>query len=84
MTQASSSVASVRSRHWVRPPFIRSRWLRRGLLLGAVIYLILAVGSLELNWDRMSQGLGRQRVREREPRALVGRHPGGRLRQPLG
>lgn len=59
MTQASSSVASVRTRHWVRPPFIRSRWLRRGLLLGAVIYLILAVGSLELNWDRMSQGLER-------------------------
>lgn len=41
---------------WKKPPFIRNPLTRYGLLLGAVIYLALSIGSLEINWVRLSQG----------------------------
>ncbi|HSE94257.1 MAG TPA: phosphonate ABC transporter, permease protein PhnE, partial [Methylomirabilota bacterium] len=34
-------------------------WLRRGLLLGLAVYLTLAVGTLEVNWRRVWEGLDR-------------------------
>ena len=44
---------------WSPPPLIRNPWLRYGLYLGAAIYLTLALGSVHINWARLSQGLDR-------------------------
>jgi len=44
---------------WRRPPLIGNRWLRWGIYLGAIAYLVLAVGSLQINWARVAEGLER-------------------------
>lgn len=44
---------------WRRPPFIADGRLRWALMLGAVAYFVLAVGGLEINWVRISEGLER-------------------------
>lgn len=46
-------------RHWKRPPLIASPWLRWGLLVGSLLYLMLAFGTLDVNWDRVAAGLPR-------------------------
>jgi phosphonate transport system permease protein len=46
-------------RVWRRPRLIERAWLRWALVLGAAAYLVLAVGSLEVNWARVSEGLVR-------------------------
>ena len=51
--------SGAQARLWVRPPFIQSAGLRWSLWAGALIYLVLAVGSLEVNWARLTQGLDR-------------------------
>jgi phosphonate transport system permease protein len=47
------------SRRWKRPPLIASPRLRWGMALGAAVYLSLAVGSIEVNWLRVYEGLDR-------------------------
>ncbi len=44
---------------WRRPPFIASAELRWSLRVGAVVYLVLALSSLQVNWARVSEGLVR-------------------------
>lgn len=44
---------------WRKPPLIARPWLRHGLMLAALIYFVLAFGSLDVNWARVSEGLGR-------------------------
>ncbi len=45
---------------WSRPPvLIRTNWLRWALYGGFALYLVLAVGSLEINWTRVAEGLAR-------------------------
>lgn len=44
---------------WSPPPLIRSPRLRRGLQLGAVVYLVLALSSVDVNWARLVAGLDR-------------------------
>lgn len=44
---------------WQKPPLITSPALRWGMIIVAVIYLVLAVGSLEVNWSRVYRGLDR-------------------------
>lgn len=44
---------------WSRPPFIKRAWLRWTLYLGALLYMVLAVGSVEVNWVRVWEGLDR-------------------------
>jgi phosphonate transport system permease protein len=44
---------------WSPPPLIRDPWLRYGLYAAAAIYLVLAIGTLHLNWARLAQGLDR-------------------------
>jgi phosphonate transport system permease protein len=46
-------------RTWRRPPLVRNRALRWTLSAGALIYLALAVASLEVHWLRLYQGLER-------------------------
>ncbi len=44
---------------WKKPPFIQRPWLRWGLVVGALLYLVLAVNSVEVNWARVYEGLER-------------------------
>src|SRR3954452_2119994 len=44
---------------WSPPPLIRNAWLRYALYFGALIYLLLAFGTLHLNWSRLAQGVER-------------------------
>ncbi len=44
---------------WKKPHFIQRPWLRWGLLIGALAYLVLAVNSVEVNWARVYEGLDR-------------------------
>lgn len=46
-------------RRWKKPPFIKSAWLRWSLGLGAAIYLALAFGTTDVNWNRVWEGLPR-------------------------
>ncbi len=53
-------MASQTLRRWRRPPIlIQSRFWRSVIYGGALIYLLLAVGSLEVNWVRVYEGLDR-------------------------
>ncbi len=55
----SAAVAGDYPSHWKKPPFISNQWLRYGLLLGIVAYLILGLNSIEINWTRVWDGLPR-------------------------
>ncbi|MDA8870466.1 phosphonate ABC transporter, permease protein PhnE [Rhizobiaceae bacterium] len=44
---------------WRKPNFIDNKWLRRALLAGTIVYLYLAVNSIEVNWSRVAEGLSR-------------------------
>ena len=46
-------------RRWRQPPLIKRAWLRWLLGMAAVIYLALALGSIEVNWARLWEGLPR-------------------------
>jgi phosphonate transport system permease protein len=46
-------------RTWRRTPFIANPWLRWGLHIGAVLYLVAALGSMNVNWSRLAEGLSR-------------------------
>jgi phosphonate transport system permease protein len=46
-------------RTWQRPPLIADRRLRLFLLLGAALYLVAAIASVEVNWARVVDGLAR-------------------------
>ena len=44
---------------WKKPPLIRNAALRWGLYITATAYLVLAIGSIEVNWIRVAEGLER-------------------------
>jgi phosphonate transport system permease protein len=46
-------------RQWRQPPLIANPFLRWSLALGAAIYLALALGTTEVNWGRVWEGLPR-------------------------
>ena len=46
-------------RAWAPAPLIASPWLRWGLYSGAALYLVLALGSVQVNWARLAEGLKR-------------------------
>ena len=54
-------MASVTSapRTWKKPPFIKDPRVRWAIGLGAAIYLALALGTLDINWARVLEGLPR-------------------------
>jgi phosphonate transport system permease protein len=56
MTDAS---AALGRRRWRPPPLIPNPLLRWGLILGAAIYLAAALGTTEVNWARVWEGLPR-------------------------
>lgn len=54
-----SAPASALPSTWKKPAFIADVKIRWALYLGAFVYLILAIASLEINWVRLYQGLER-------------------------
>jgi phosphonate transport system permease protein len=44
---------------WRPPRLIESAWLRWTIALGVLLYLVLAFGSIEVNWTRVSEGIVR-------------------------
>ena len=58
-TAGDSGTASYPT-SWTRPPvFIQRAWLRWGLSLLALIWFVLAIGTLDVNWVRVAEGLER-------------------------
>ena len=53
------TVDSVALRHWKKPPLIKRAWLRWALGFGAVLYLALALATMDVNWNRVWEGLPR-------------------------
>src|SRR6478672_12311689 len=54
-----SVVTTALPRRWKKPPMIQRAWLRWSLALGAAIYLALAIGTTEVNWVRVWEGIPR-------------------------
>ena len=53
-----SSMGTV-GRRWKKPPLISNPRLRWALGLGAAIYLATAIGTVDVNWSRVYEGLDR-------------------------
>lgn len=53
------TTATALPRHWRKPPLIKRAWLRWVLGLGAVVYLALALATIDVNWTRIWDGLPR-------------------------
>ena len=53
------SEMTIAQRRWRKPPFIKDSRLRWGLMLGVAVYLALALGTTEVNWSRVYEGLPR-------------------------
>src|SRR5215467_15135210 len=53
------TVVAIATRRWRRPPLIQRAWLRWTLGLGAAVYLALALGTTDVNWSRVLQGVPR-------------------------
>lgn len=54
-----SDLAASGRRRWKRPPFIQNPLLRWALWIGAGVYLAAALGTTEVNWARVWEGLPR-------------------------
>ena len=48
--------APAASTRWRRPPLIADARLRWALIIAALLYLVLGLGSLEVNWARAADG----------------------------
>jgi phosphonate transport system permease protein len=62
MSAASSSPADPSTSYpstWQRPPLIKSGLLRFAIYGGALIYIIVAIGAIDVNWSRLTEGLER-------------------------
>jgi len=55
----SETQTSAFSENWNPPPFIKNPILRWGIILAFILYLILSIGSLDVNWERIYVGLDR-------------------------
>ncbi|WBU56200.1 phosphonate ABC transporter, permease protein PhnE [Paracoccus sediminicola] len=56
---ASTELQAVLGKPWRKPPLIRSRALRWALGVGFVVYLILAISTIPVDWGRVYEGLDR-------------------------
>lgn len=59
MTDVSETKPSFDARRWRPPPFFKSPRLRWALGIGAALYISAALGTMEVNWARISEGLVR-------------------------
>ncbi|MGI9480563.1 MAG: phosphonate ABC transporter, permease protein PhnE [Hyphomicrobiaceae bacterium] len=44
---------------WKKPPFVANPFLRWLMWLGIAVYLVIAFGTLEINWQRVAEGIPR-------------------------
>ena len=44
---------------WKRPPFIKNATLRWAIVVGAAVYFATAFGTMDVNWERVSEGIPR-------------------------
>ena len=44
---------------WKRPPFIQNATVRWAIVVGAAVYFATAMGTMDVNWERMSEGIPR-------------------------
>ncbi len=51
------TTAVSQPRRWKRPPLVLNPWLRWGLYLGGLVYLVAAASTLDVNWQRVIEGL---------------------------
>ena len=58
MTTAGTASPPM-SRQWRRPQFISNPRVRWAFYAGVALYLVIGIGSLEVNWERAIQGLER-------------------------
>lgn len=58
-TALISKQDQARQGHWKRPAFIANPIQRWGLLLIAIVYVIIALSSVDVNWSRVAEGLSR-------------------------
>lgn len=58
-TNSLARQQAAREGHWRRLPLIDNPRVRWGLVLGAMVYLVLALASVEVNWARVAEGAGR-------------------------
>jgi len=56
---ATAFDAAAAARRWRPPPLIASPMLRYAVYLSALAYALLAMGSIEVNWARASEGVER-------------------------
>ena len=52
-------IAAPTLRPWRKPQLIERAWLRWAITAGVLLYLWLALGSIDVNWARVSEGLVR-------------------------
>ena len=57
----SAALDTRLSKPWKKPHLIESQALRWALIIGSVVYLVLAIGSFDVNWARVYRGLDRGR-----------------------
>ena len=59
LTQEQARQQAAQRGQWRRLPLVENPRLRWGLVIGAVVYLVLALASVEVNWARVAEGAGR-------------------------
>lgn len=59
MTVSQGSDSRMAVSTWRRPPLIRDPRWRWALWIGLVVYLVLAFASIQVDWSRVMEGLGR-------------------------
>lgn len=53
------TAATIAPRRWKKPALVKPAWLRWALALGTIVYLALALGTIDVNWTRVWEGLPR-------------------------
>lgn len=55
----TENTSFVPGQTWKKPHFISNPWLRYGLVIGIVVYLVWAFATLPFDWVRVSEGIPR-------------------------
>jgi len=53
------TTSSTNTKQWSRPPMIKNGWVRTLVWVGIPLYLVIAFGSMDINWGRVVEGIGR-------------------------
>lgn len=56
---APSQTSATYQTTWKRPPFIKNATLRWAIVVGAAVYFATAFGTMDVNWERVSEGIPR-------------------------